>query len=379
MVHERDEKYEGHEDGEYHFSDDQANYEMESDVVEQPAAAPKPTKAVSAQELLQQYKRPLIGVAVFVFLIFLVYKISAPSVTPPASDFAPNAGITPPPQVKKPALQAAAGAQNSAFQPLAQPLGMSSASSTAAPQVAPPTSVPAPPAPAMPAAQPPVVASAPSASPAATVVAQTSAMPVQQETAVAQSQPAPAVVIQPEAPAEPIYNPVHPTESRSSIVLEPSELAGVNQKLATVTQQNAKLQTEYKQKLSDYEEQNSELQNKVQALNARIAGLETTLAHIDQSMQSARAAATREATAVVQVPAQGAEARPVEPRVSYMVQAIIPGRAWLKSESGETVTVAEGDTLKGYGRIMKIDPYDGLVELDVGGKIVSLSYGASSE
>ncbi len=69
----------------------------------------------------------------------------------------------------------------------------------------------------------------------------------------------------------------------------------------------------------------------------------------------------------------------VEPKIAFTVQAIIPGRAWLKSDSGDTVTVAEGDALKGIGRITKIDPYDGIVQIDTGRKVVTLSYGVSTE
>jgi hypothetical protein len=65
--------------------------------------------------------------------------------------------------------------------------------------------------------------------------------------------------------------------------------------------------------------------------------------------------------------------------MNYSVQAIIPGRAWLKSDSGDTVTVAEGDMLRGYGRVTKIDPYDGIVNIDTGGKVVTLSYGMVAE
>jgi hypothetical protein len=72
-------------------------------------------------------------------------------------------------------------------------------------------------------------------------------------------------------------------------------------------------------------------------------------------------------------------AKPVEARTTYIVQAIIPGRAWLKSESGDTVTVAEGDLLKDYGRVTKIDPYDGVVDIDTGTKILVLSYGTGND
>ena len=68
-----------------------------------------------------------------------------------------------------------------------------------------------------------------------------------------------------------------------------------------------------------------------------------------------------------------------QPKIAYAVQAIIPGRAWLKSDAGDTVTVAEGDILKGFGRITKIDPYDGIVNIDTGNKVITLSYGVNGE
>src|SRR5262249_24325238 len=36
----------------------------------------------------------------------------------------------------------------------------------------------------------------------------------------------------------------------------------------------------------------------------------------------------------------------------YVVHAVIPGRAWLKSPRGQIITVAEGDTVGNYGKIL---------------------------
>jgi hypothetical protein len=369
MVHERDEKYEGHEDGEYHFSDDQANYEIESDIADHSVVS---ARAPNAKDAIQQYKRPIIGVVVFVLLIFLVYKISAPPSTTPASDFGQNTGSVDP--VKKVATPIVTPQPSSSFQPLAQPTGMSTTSSVG---VTAPVAQPLPvqnAVPVMPSPQQPksiVMPVVHSMAPAEPATATTTTTTTQST--------APVVIINQE-PAETAYNPAHPsTETKSSFMVEPTEIVGMNQKLTTLTQQNAQLQAEYKQKTADYEQQNSELQSKVQNLNARIAGLETTLAHLGRSIQDTRTEANKDAAMTVQSPAQVAAMRPIEPRITYTVQAIIPGRAWLKSESGETVTVAEGDTLKGYGRIVKIDPYDGVVDLEMGGKVITLSYGATNE
>ncbi|MBY0544694.1 MAG: hypothetical protein K2Q14_04005 [Gammaproteobacteria bacterium] len=58
-------------------------------------------------------------------------------------------------------------------------------------------------------------------------------------------------------------------------------------------------------------------------------------------------------------------------RVSeYYVQAIIPGRAWLKNSNGQIITVAPGDAIPGYGTVAAIDAQNGVVIMSTGSKIV---------
>lgn len=45
----------------------------------------------------------------------------------------------------------------------------------------------------------------------------------------------------------------------------------------------------------------------------------------------------------------------------YAVHAVIPGRAWLKSSKGQIVTVAEGEKLDDYGKVLVIDAANGIV------------------
>lgn len=54
------------------------------------------------------------------------------------------------------------------------------------------------------------------------------------------------------------------------------------------------------------------------------------------------------------------------PELVYYIQAIIPGRAWLKDSNGKIFTVTTGDQIPGYGRIIDIDPKNGLVKTDQG-------------
>lgn len=50
---------------------------------------------------------------------------------------------------------------------------------------------------------------------------------------------------------------------------------------------------------------------------------------------------------------------PEEPE--YVVHAVIPGRAWLKTSKGQIITVTEGETVGNYGKILVIDAANGVV------------------
>jgi hypothetical protein len=383
MVHERDDKYDGQEDGEYHFSDDQGSYDIEPEVTTTKPAAPAkgPITATALRGNFNQYRKPIIGVGVFILLIFLVYKISAPSsTTQPATDFAQNAGTIPSQNpvmkhVPNP-IKVAQTSQNApGFQPLPQAPSMSMGSPTGTPTQA---AAPTPDTTTLPPGSETTAATTaqpgmpvPPATVATTTTTTTTTMPpapvpetpgsIAQATMPATTNGVPNPSLP--APAENYYNPSHPTPGA-----------------AELAQENAKLAAEYSQKLAAAEAQNAALQNKVDDLTMRLASMETTLAHLGRSIQDLKPSnnnGNRE-SAVMAAPMDQASASN-EPKTTYTVQAIIPGRAWLKSDGGETVTVAEGDILKNYGRIIKIDPYDGVVQIDTGGHMISLAYGVSAE
>jgi uncharacterized coiled-coil protein SlyX len=366
MAHERDDnKYDGQEDGEYHFSDDQGGYESEPEITPTKAApaAAAPTVAVPLKDRINQYRKQLIGVGVFFLLIFLVYKISAPSGgAAPNTDFAQNAGTIP---TQKPVMKqlpkaikvAQTQPAQSDFQPLPQAAGMSTASPSTSP--------------------------APVQQPVLTEVQSTPGMPESATAAPPPPVPETTATVTPSisspnmagrVPAENYYNPA-----------QPNPVAG--DKLTSLEQQNAKQAAEYAQKLAEQQAQNAALQNQVQDLTQRLASMETTLAHLGRMIQDLKpgSASSRPDTmsaGPIEQTAQNIKpttAPSGDPKSVYSVQAIIPGRAWLKADNGETVTVAEGDILKNYGRIMKIDPYDGIVQIDTGSHIMNLAYGVSTD
>ncbi len=338
MVNERyDEKYEGHEEGEYHFSDDQANYELEGDAPSSKdgtVAAPLPKESIAQK--LKNHRRIVIGIIVFIILLSIVYKLVMPSASTPVTDFSQ---------------------QNA-----------SAAASATTTRVTTKVTTPAPPAtaPVSTQTQPPVAQQATPEQP--TVVPQ---------------QPAMNVPPQP-VPAQPVAMPQQPvaTTPPPSVVTTTTEnVANKNplDRIATLEQQNSAmmnlLETQYTQRIAQTEAQNTQLRTQVQELTSRISSMEVAFQQLTKILRN-----TRPANSYAGPPMSAPHPMRVsQPRITYTVQAIIPGRAWLKSEAGDTVTVAEGDVLKDLGRITKIDPYDGIVNIDIGNRILTLSYGGNGE
>lgn len=59
----------------------------------------------------------------------------------------------------------------------------------------------------------------------------------------------------------------------------------------------------------------------------------------------------------------------------YHVEAVVPGRAWLRDHSGTTITVSKGDQIRGYGYVTNIDPENGVVVTSSG---IVIRYGIST-
>lgn len=167
---------------------------------------------------------------------------------------------------------------------------------------------------------------------------------------------------------------------------------GVIDRLTALEEENNKminqLNTEYAHRLAEFETQDKALQEQIRALTTKISSMEAQMEQWQQNLnkQSSVPANNDHANRVnvndnnssnaVMFTLPGSEATTTTlNKASYAVQAIIPGRAWLRMDNGETVTVAEGDLLKGLGRVTKIDPYDGTIQIDTGTKMILLSYG----
>ncbi len=330
MLDNRDEQHHDNEDSEYHFSDDDISYDVEPETPTPPAAeetvAPSGSKGAQFKQLLSQHKRTWISALVFIVLVIIFYKMVVPSNT------APSTNITAP--------------QAPAAMPRPAPLP------TAA--VAQPTPAPVP-SQVAPAAMPTV--------PAVPTTPAAPTMPV--------SPAAPAALTTPAAPTViPVATSPAPAPTAATMDAATAALVSENEKLVNELQTNA-------------ENQSKDMQNQINTLTTRVSNLETQLNELVQILTHGTAGASPSSltstTTTMPTPAPtdtSASSDDASVPVNYTVQAIIPGRAWLKSDDGEVVTVAEGDPLKGMGRVTKIDPYNGVVEINTGNKIVSLSYGS---
>jgi len=346
MAHERDEKYDSHDDSEYHFSDDQVSYETESSDVKSSASG---RDAVIAK--LSQHRRPLIGLALFFVLIFSVYKIITPTNTTPSTEIS---------QVASSSMDnTPITAGNNAIEST-KTLKLATDQPVATPEAAPAAAV-------QQQANPVETAQAPQAMQQQTLPAPPVPVPVQQSMAQQQMMPQEAVAM----PPPPGMQMPASQAPMSNTMSEPD-------RIVVLETQNSKLQADFTQKIAEQEAQNAALQNKIQDLTMRMTSLEATLIRLGRMMHEMKGGRMTEEGAPAPVRMMAAPAA-AGPRVTYSVQAIIPGRAWLKSESGETLTVTEGDAVKGLGRVAKIDPYDGIVQIDSSGHMISLSYGATAE
>lgn len=342
MVNERYEE-EGQEEGEYHFSDDHANYDMDSGTATKDSAGVAVAPKESVAEKLKQHRRIVIGIIVFIILLGIVYQFMSPA-NPPVAELQPNTNAKAPP--KK--IEMPGTTQPSQPAPIMQPTQQ-------APMVQPGKEI-------MTAPPPPVQPS----------------QPVMQMPTV--SQPPVGMVEPPPAQTVAVTNtttttPTSPPPIGGTIQTEKN----IPDRIAMLEQQNSAMmnlmQTQYAQKISDAELQNTQLRTQVQELNGRISSMEIAFRQLTKILRNSASPAASSNREMANVPS----ARVTQPRSIYTVQAIIPGRAWLKAESGETVTVAEGDMLKGYGRVIKIDPYDGVVDIDTGNRVMSLAYGLSGD
>lgn len=139
-------------------------------------------------------------------------------------------------------------------------------------------------------------------------------------------------------------------------------------------------------RLSALEEQNTNFQSGIEKLNSQVTDLQTAVANINSQITALNQGIQNIADKLAEQEAKEAALHAVKIhkrklhviriRPIYFVRAIIPGRAWLSTFHGGTVTVRLGDNLPGYGVVEAIDPVQGTITTSVGA-IIGYSPGES--
>jgi len=124
------------------------------------------------------------------------------------------------------------------------------------------------------------------------------------------------------------------------------------------------------------------LNNQVVTLSSNVADINTK---IDQLNQTINSLASQIAEQSQQIAILTAHAKSHERHVRvikhpknrvgklvYYIQAVIPGRAWLISSAGATMTVRDGSSIPGYGVVKLIEPSEGRI-LTSSGRVIKFS------
>lgn len=378
MLNDRDDKFEGPEESEYHFSDEEVNYEVESESPK-PSGSSEETRT-SILNKLKQSKRMIVGVAIFIVLVYVVYKMATP--TPPSIP----TDITPVTQQKS-AMQIGAPVAQVSPPPVPGSAIVTTPTVTTLPTTPSPVAMetfPSAKVEQTPTTTTTLVASSPTpgamnvpVTPNVVVMAPVSPVPSLAPTGMPSIPSVPLATAPPVSSSMPTYP--QPGVAQGSSTQIPTQMvspAPVVTPDTRVLETNAQqlmnqLQTEYVQRINEFAGQNKMMQEQLQNLATRVANMEAQLNQLVQALVRQQ----QGAEAPTPTPTSISPQSQATPKISYNVQAIIPGRAWLRADNGETMTVAEGDTIKDVGRVTKIDPYDGVVEINTGSKVVSLSYG----
>ncbi len=119
-----------------------------------------------------------------------------------------------------------------------------------------------------------------------------------------------------------------------------TEVTAMRTQVSTVTQS-----------VNDVATKMAELQQTLLVLNERLEQQSQQMTRL-QSMTRAKHATSSKPSP---------STRPAIPKAVYSIQAIIPGRAWIMSNQGKTLTVSRGSAVPGYGTVRTVNAKVGRV------------------
>lgn len=153
-----------------------------------------------------------------------------------------------------------------------------------------------------------------------------------------------------------------PAVTKDIIQLQQQHVAAMKELKKQQSDAQASLQG-VNQKISSIDEQINNLQNLTKNMASQVKEVQQAQKKQQQIHQAVVARRAR---------ARAARISRLRREKSYFVQAVIPGRAWLRGADGSAITITKGDKIPGYGQVVAIDPYSGTVTMSSG---IKLRYG----
>ena len=177
-------------------------------------------------------------------------------------------------------------------------------------------------------------------------------------------------------PPGPHSTEVHPN---TALALDPAMLTRLTQGLDALERLNQQMETNLTQ-IKYLEAYTREIGQTITNLNAAINGMDGRLLALTQTAYalSKDVGSVRHEVGTVKnaLGDEGLDWEPVRPAPSqrtvaapshgqvaegYSLHAVIPGRAWIKTASGQIITVTEGESIGDYGKVLVIDAAKGRV------------------
>jgi intracellular multiplication protein IcmG len=152
-----------------------------------------------------------------------------------------------------------------------------------------------------------------------------------------------------------IAQPVQPAVP----VLDPA----ITRKLSRLQDGSEKTQDE----IANINDNVDNLKGSLSNIGSQISALNTSIAMLTQEVKQQQVQLLKLKKKPKRYIKHGKEMIPV---TKYYVQALIPGRAWLISHRGKTLTVRKGSVIPGYGKVELIDPHQGIVSMSSGHNIM---------
>jgi intracellular multiplication protein IcmG len=147
-----------------------------------------------------------------------------------------------------------------------------------------------------------------------------------------------------------------------------------------VSEQMFQLQERSQQLMQELKTQHNATRDRFVSLEEKIEGLDSNMNDLRDAMRSLssqieKLEVAERIRAKRQVQEQQVREQKIRAEQQYFVEAVIPGRAWLRAYDGSALTVTVGEIVPGYGKVTSINSYSGVVSTSSGNEI---HYGVNS-